>query len=128
MVYLVPMVDVRAEADRILEATADLGELRKRLAELDAERAAVEAKIQQRLAQVGALGPVESKAPVSAADHVMAYMRLHPDTIITAVDIARDWKVTSVAHINNIRTALSRLYARGKLEKISVGRYLLRSR
>lgn len=122
------MANVRAEADRILEVTADLGELRKRLADLDAERAAVEAQIQQRLAQIGALGPVESKAPVSSVEHVLAYMRLHPDTIITAVDIARDWKITSNADMNNVRTALSRLYARRKIEKLSFGRYLFRSR
>ena len=118
------MADVRAEADRILQATADLGELRKRLAELDAERAAVEAQIQQRLAQIGTVGFGESRAPVSTVDHVLAYMRNHPDTIITAVDIARDWKITSNRDMNNIRTALSRLYARRKLKKISVGRYI----
>jgi len=122
------MADVRAEADRILQATADLGELRKRLAELDAERAAVEAAIQQRLAQIGALGFVESRAPVSSVEHVLAYMRNYPDTIITAVDIARDWKITSNADMNNIRTALSRLFARRKIEKISVGRYVFRAR
>jgi uncharacterized protein involved in exopolysaccharide biosynthesis len=54
------MADLRVEADRGLAATDDLRELRKRLAELDAERAEIERKIEARLAQIGTSSPSEA--------------------------------------------------------------------
>jgi len=121
------MADLRAEADRVLEATDDLRELRKRLAELDVERAEVERRIEERLAQIGTTQPSDASEPRSTADHVLAYLRRHPNIIYTAVDIAREWKLTREGDINNIRSALWRLHDRKKIGKISVGRYILRS-
>jgi beta-phosphoglucomutase-like phosphatase (HAD superfamily) len=125
--YLLAMADLRVEADRVLEVTDDLRALRTRLAELDAERAEVERKIEARLAQIGTTSPSDASEPRSAADHVFAYLRLHPNTICTAADIAREWKVRSERDINNIRTALWRLHAKKKIARISFGRYALQS-
>ena len=121
------MADLRGEADRVLAATDDLRELRQRLAELDAERAEVERKIEARLARIGTTSPSEASGPKSATDQVFAYLRLHPNTIYTAADIAREWKVRGERDINNIRTALSRLHAKKKITRLSFGRYTLRS-
>jgi hypothetical protein len=121
------MADLRAEADRVLAATDDLRELRKRLTELDAERAEIERKIEARLAQIGTSSPSGAIEPRSATDHVFAFLRLHPNTMYTAADIAREWKLTRENDMNNVRSALWRLHAKKKIAKISFGRYVFRS-
>ena len=122
------MADLRAETDRVLEATDDLRQLRERLAELDAERAEVERKIEERLAQIGSASPTDADEPHSIVDHVLVFLKRHPNTIYAAIDIAREWKLTSEADVNNVRSALWRLHSRRKIEKISFGRYILRSK
>ena len=120
------MADVRNEADRVLQTTSDLRVLRDRLAELDAERVALEQKIQQKLTEVGGVPAEDTGQPRSVVEEVFAFLRRHPNTVYAAVDIARELSVTSHADVNNLRSALWRLNARRKIEKVSFGRYILK--
>ena len=120
------MADVRKDADRVLKITAELRDLRGRLAELDSERTAVERKIQQKLAEIG-LPPEHAGAERGGrSDQILAHMRLHPGKVFTAPEIAREWNVTSALEIGNFRVALRRLSKARKIERIGQGRYRTR--
>ena len=119
------MADVRVEADRILKATADLRELRKRLAELDAERAALEKTIQDRMAQLGMGESLDPGDNPTLADRILAFMKRNPTTVYGAPDFAREWRMKD---ISSLRSAFRRLHDRGKVTRLSYGRYILKGR
>jgi uncharacterized protein involved in exopolysaccharide biosynthesis len=119
------MADVRAEADRVLQITAELGDMRKRLAELDAERAELEQRIKERLLQLGR--SEKEGEPRSIADHVLAHLRRNAGTVYSALAIANEWQFTRTSDINNVRAALHRLHARRKIDKVSFGHYVVRN-
>jgi hypothetical protein len=119
------MADVRTDADRVLKITAELRDLRGRLAELDSERAAVELQIQNKLGELGVASGELGVEPRGTSDRILAYMRRYPGKVFTATGLAREWNEPS--EVGNFRAALRRLSKRQKIERIRVGKYRVRT-
>jgi len=126
-------MSVRATADRVIEATGELRELRSRLTELDAERASVEKRIQNLLAEIGVATrpdvPTASETPrrhwrrepVITSEKILATLEENPDTAFNTLDIAKRWN--DISGIDAFRASLSRLTAQGKIRRIRHGWY-----
>ena len=117
------VADRLTAAERVLQAARSLGELRNRLAELDRERAVVWQKIEQKLAEISGAPPprrILQTEPSTLSEHILAVIDGDPGTIFTAMDFASRWKASEV---NNYRSTLGRLEARGKIRRVSPGRY-----
>jgi hypothetical protein len=132
--------------EHVLEAVADLRDLRNRLAELDEERTMIEERIRRRLVEIAGAasttaGGEPDAAPPNSALHpgmtsplvnatlasrgrVLETVKSAHGRVITAPDIAAAWGRTGdESTINSIRAALSRLAAAGKIRKVGYGKY-----
>ncbi len=129
--------------DAVLEAVADLRELRNQLATIDEARASVEDRIRTRLAQIASATVPTASAPssfaqdvspgrssgsrllrvIGMADRVLASLHQMAGADLAAPDVAMMWGVEDEGTINSIRAALSRLNAAGKIKKVGYGRY-----
>ena len=126
-------MSVLSTADRVIEATGELQELRSRLAELDAERAVVEKRIESLLAEIGTA--THSAAPAAGStfsirrhaseattsEKIISMLENKPDGIFNTLDIAKRWN--DVRRIDVYRSALSRLSSQGKIRRIRQGWY-----
>ena len=125
-------MSVRMTADRVLEATEELRELRGRLAELDQERAAIETRIETLLGEIAgkALSPQEAAAaeppkpvPVNTCDKILQTLNESPDQEFTATQLYRIWKEKRRSSLPGFYSALSRLTAQKKIRRVRFGRY-----
>ncbi len=126
-------MSVLSTADRVLQATGELRELRSRLTELDDERAIVEKRIQTLLAEIGAATRSDVPAagetprqrwhrePVNTSEKILAMLDENPDTAFNTLDFAKRWN--DISGIDSFRAALSRLTAQGKIRRIRQGWY-----
>jgi response regulator of citrate/malate metabolism len=115
--------------DEIVELSAPLGKLRERLAQLDAERAAVQADIDRRVAALATLTnkhflPIGPDATIREKLH--ALFKSDPQRRLRATDIAEIFGYRYENDIENVRRALARMVKAGILNRVQHGQYALR--
>lgn len=129
--------------EHVLEAVADLRDLRNKLAAIDEERRLIEERIRVRLAEIAgaadggngnsmavqpsvAVPPPQPAARVRAAGmtaRVLESVNRAAGSSVTPLEIATSWGQTDEGTLNSIRAALSRLTSDSKIRKVAYGRY-----
>jgi DNA-binding transcriptional MocR family regulator len=125
-------MSVVKNAEKVLEAADELRELQRRMAELDAERATVEKRIQVLLKEIRqaagaepearpASAPADTTSPQLTSEKILSTLRRNPGQSFTAVDLMTAWN--DGTPIEAWHTALSRLAARGMIRRKRQGFY-----
>jgi hypothetical protein len=106
--------------------SAELQQLRTRLAELEAEKVTVQAKIDDCVARIAAATAWQVRpshnAPMSA--QVLWVLRRNAGRPLAPNDIADILQFRSLADVANVRLALSRMARAGKVRRVAHGRYV----
>lgn len=131
-------MSVRVTADRVLEATEELRELRGRLAELDQERTAIEERIEVLLGDIAGKAkpsapeeapqpqPEPKPVPVNTCDKILETLTANPEQSFTATQLYTVWHDKGWSSLQAFYSALSRLTKQKKIRRLQFGRYSLR--
>jgi hypothetical protein len=124
--------------DHVIEVSRRLLQLRERLAQLDGERAEIEAQIAHCLSDISTTAaqapaaariPAVAQAPAPAVldhrhllpDRVLSLLNHYPERSFGAFEIAQE--LGSLGGETNIRMVLARMAKDGRVVRVSYGRY-----
>ncbi|HXH39744.1 MAG TPA: hypothetical protein VNN08_14030 [Thermoanaerobaculia bacterium] len=127
--------------DQVVVLAREVAELRERQARIDAERAAIDVQIADRMnriamAAVAAVTPAGSVPAAQAAGAagqamslgaaILSVIHQRPEKMFTAVEIAGILKMTNRRGHSAIRTQLARMARSGRVAKPDYGKYQAR--
>ena len=110
---------------RVLDVSQKMHELRGRLEQLDAERAAIQAEIAACMEQLAyvAGGQVMPPPDSTLSAQILWVLRRQPDRPLAPMDIAGMLDIRDRRTLTNIRVLLSRMGRDGRARKVAHGRY-----
>ena len=110
---------------RVIDDGVLLQKLRARLAEVDAERARVEAEITACMQRISAVAGATVPPPpnTSVANQILWVLKSHRDRALAPADVAEKLGMTRINELENIRVHLSRMRDRGMIKRVAHGRY-----
>lgn len=115
-----------SDLESIPALSAQLQQLRTRLAQLEAEKATLLAEIDDCVARIAAATAWQVKPPYSApmSAQVLWVLRRNAGRPLAPNDIAEILQFRSLADVANVRLALSRMARAGKVRRVAHGRYV----
>jgi hypothetical protein len=132
-------MSVTGGLDEVVSLAREIAELRERQAQIDVERATIEAQIADRMnriavAAVAAVTPATSaqaaqpdaasQQPMALSAAILYVIRQRPEKIFTAMEIAD--LLNDRQSYSAIRTHLSRMAKSGRVSKPAFGKYRAR--
>ncbi|HEX3111256.1 MAG TPA: type IV toxin-antitoxin system AbiEi family antitoxin domain-containing protein [Thermoanaerobaculia bacterium] len=109
----------------VIDDSDQLQKLRTRLAEVDAERAQIQAQINACMQRIAAVVnrtvPPAPHTPLK--HHILWILRSNAASSLSPTDVAERLGMTRRAQLENIRVHLSRMRARGWIKRVGHGRY-----
>ena len=109
----------------LIDDTDQLAKLRARLAEIDAERAQINAQINATMQRIAAV--VNREVPPAAhtplVHHILWILRSNRALSLSPTDVAQRLGMTKNSQLENIRVHLSRMRAKGWIKRVAHGRY-----
>jgi hypothetical protein len=111
--------------DRVIADGEQLQKLRARVAELDAERASLQAEIDACMRRIAATtnGVVPPPANTKVSQQILWVLKSNRDRALAPADVAAKLGLTRMNELENIRVHLSRMRDRGDIKRIAHGRY-----
>jgi outer membrane protein TolC len=109
----------------VIDESAELTQLRQRLAQLDAERAQVQTQIDACMQRIAATTSREAPPPASSplVHRILFILRSNRAFVHSPLDIAQRLGMLRSADLENIRVHLSRMRQKGWIKRVSHGRY-----
>ena len=110
----------------VLDVSQKLGELRQRLDQLNAERAAVEGQIAACMEQLASTASSQVMPPLGSGltEQILWVLRKHRDHAMSPLDIAGLLNITGYQQLTNVRVRLSRMWRDGRVRRVGHARYL----
>ncbi len=119
------MVLMSDAVQNVISDTDQLAKLRARLAEIDAERAQIQAQMKATMQHIAAI--VNREVPPAAhtplVHHILWVLRSNLAVALSPTDVAQRLGMTKTSQLENIRVHLSRMRAKGWIKRVGHGRY-----
>jgi uncharacterized protein involved in exopolysaccharide biosynthesis len=111
---------------QVLDVSQKLHDLRQRLDQLNAERAAVEAQIAACMQQLASTASSQVMPPpgTGLTQQIIWVLRKYPDHAMAPMDIAQVLNMTSRQQLTNVRVRMSRMWREGRVRRVGHARYL----
>src|SRR5437764_5401099 len=108
-------------AQDVLDESETLQQLRRRLHELDTERAAVQEQITACMQRIAAITGREVPPPPNTrlAHQILWVIRSHRTQSLSPIDVAQKLGLKRVSELEKIRVHLSRLRKKGEIRRVS---------
>jgi hypothetical protein len=111
---------------RVLDVSRKMHDLRGRLEQLDAERAAIQQDIAVCMAELAHVAGGQVKPPPDStmSEQVLWVLRRHHDRPLAPIDIAGMLDIRKRQELTNLRVLLSRMGRDGRARRVAHGRYM----
>jgi len=110
----------------VLDVSQKLHELRQRLDQLNAERAAVEGQIAACMEQLASTASSQVMPPPGSGltEQILWVLRKYRDHGMSPMEIAQALNITGYQPLTNVRVLLSRMWRDGRVRRIGHARYV----
>lgn len=111
---------------RVLDVSSKMHELRGRLVQLDAERAAIQEQIAVCMEQLATTAGGQVRPPLGSttSEQVLWVLRRHPDRPLAPIDVAAMLDIRGKQELTNLRVLMSRMARDGRARRVARGRYM----